>query len=400
MKYLLLGITALMSASIVNARTIEVAAGPDAQTRLQTALIEAEAGDVVQIGAGTFDLTDGLSLDNDGVTVRGAGAERTILNFAGQQGSGEGLLVSGDDVVLRDFGVRDSKGDGIKSKQAHRIVYLNIRVEWSGEPKPTNGAYGIYPVESENVLIDRSYVRGASDAGIYVGQSRNIIVRNSTATENVAGIEIENSFNADVHNNTATGNTGGILVFDLPGLPQHGGHSIRVFDNTVTNNMTPNFAPAGNIVATVPTGTGVLVMANRDVEVFNNRFDGNGTTNVMITTYRYGEMPADFAPTPRSIRVLNNQHGRSGFQPGPQFPGAAQIAAAFGGRLPPVIWDGGGADIIVSDEVPVMTLGLTEAAQPVTAAQPAPADLRTQRVFDRLSVITLPAAMEEAARRP
>ena len=400
MKYLLFGITALMSASIVNARTIEVAAGPDAQTRLQTALIEAEAGDVVQIGAGIFDLTDGLSLDNDGVTVRGAGAEATILNFAGQVGSGEGLLVSGDDVVLRDFGVRDTKGDGIKSKQAHRIVYLNIRVEWSGEPKASNGAYGIYPVESENVLIDRSYVRGASDAGIYVGQSRNIIVRNSTATENVAGIEIENSFNADVHSNTATGNTGGILVFDLPGLPQHGGHSIRVFDNTITNNMTPNFAPQGNIVATVPTGTGVLVMANRGVEVFNNRFDGNGTANVMITTYRYGEMPADFAPTPRAIRVLNNAHGRSGFQPGPQFAGAEQIAAAFGGALPPIIWDGGGNDIIVSEDVPAMTLGLSDAAQPLTAASPAPVDLRTARYFARLPEITLPAAMEEAARRP
>ena len=105
-----------------------------------------------------------------------------------------------------------------------------------------------YPVESKNVLIDGCIVIGASDAGIYVGQSQNIIVRNSRAEFNVAGIEIENSYFADVYNNIATNNTGGILVFDLPGLPQQGGHHVRVFKNRSVGNNTDNFAPEGNIV--------------------------------------------------------------------------------------------------------------------------------------------------------
>src|SRR3546814_8259820 len=88
--------------------------------------------------------------------------------------------------------------------------------------------------------------------------------------ENVAGIEIENCYDADVHDNVATKNSGGILVFDLPSLPQQGGHNVRVFDNMVHDNSTPNFAPKGNIVASVPTGTGVLVMANSRVEIFDN----------------------------------------------------------------------------------------------------------------------------------
>ena len=160
---------AMVAATGVQARTLEVAAGDDAQTRLQEALINAQPGDVVQIGPGIFRLTDGLSLDVNGVTVRGAGMEATILDFAGQQGAGEGLLVTSDDVVLRDFGVRDTRGDGIKSKNADRIVYRSIRVEWSGEPRATNGSYGVYPVESDYVLVDGVIVRGASDAGIYVG---------------------------------------------------------------------------------------------------------------------------------------------------------------------------------------------------------------------------------------
>jgi parallel beta-helix repeat protein len=388
----------LLAGTAAQARTIDVAAGPDAQTRLQEALITAERGDVVMIGAGTFDLTDGLSLANDGVTVRGAGMERTILNFAGQQGAGEGLLVTSDDVVLRDFTVRDTRGDGIKSKGADRIVYLSLRVDWSGEPRSTNGSYGVYPVESEHVLIDGVIVRGASDAGIYVGQARNIIVRDSVAVQNVAGIEIENSFNADVHDNIATGNAGGILVFDLPGLPQQGGHSVRIYDNTIINNMTPNFAPPGNIVAQVPTGTGVIVMANRDVEIFDNLFEGNGTANIMITGYRYGAAPEGYQPLPTRIRAQDNLHGRTGFAPA--LPGGEQLAAAFGGSIPPVLWDGAGSDIKINDPVAAMTLGLADLAQPRDAARPAPVDLTGEPGWARVMAVTLPASMEAAAALP
>src|SRR5678815_3292206 len=248
--------TALTAAA--QAKVLAVAPGPEAQERLQTALLDAKPGDTVQLAAGRYELTDGLSLDIADVTVKGAGPAKTILSFKGQKGAGEGLLVTSDGVTLRDFAVEDTRGDGIKSKGADQISFLNLRVEWTGGPKETNGSYGVYPVSSKNVLIDRVTVRGASDAGIYVGQSDRIVVRNSRAEYNVAGIEIENSFNADVFNNVATHNAGGILVFDLPGLPQMGGHSTRVFANQVVNNDTPNFAPKGNTVAGVPTGTGIM----------------------------------------------------------------------------------------------------------------------------------------------
>src|SRR3546814_1516361 len=80
-----------------------------------------------------------------------------------------------------------------------------VRAEWTGGPSTDNGAYGLYPVQVDNVLIEDSVVKGASDAGIYVGQSTNIIVRNNRAEGNVAGIEIENSTGADVYGNTTTG---------------------------------------------------------------------------------------------------------------------------------------------------------------------------------------------------
>lgn len=380
------------------AKTIAVSPGDGAQERLQEALIAAEPGDVVELSAGRFGLSDGLSLDVNNVTVKGQGGLETILDFSSQQGAGEGLLVTSDDVVLKDFAVENSKGDGIKSKGADRIVYHKLRVEWTGGPLATNGAYGIYPVESKDVLIDSVFVRGASDAGIYVGQSRNIVVRHSTAVENVAGIEIENSFDADVHDNIATHNTGGVLVFDLPNLPQMGGHNVRIFDNIIVNNMTPNFAPKGNIVANVPTGTGVMVMANRRVEIFDNVIGENGTTNIMIVGYRFPFQDAKYDPLPREVSIWDNQHSRAGWDP--KFRGGTEIAAAMGGSFPAIFWDGAGGPEytpIVQDDVPALSLGLKDIAADTATAQPSPLARATTRPAG-LPAIVLPEAMEAAVR--
>jgi parallel beta-helix repeat protein len=389
-------LAALLAATPAAAQTVTVNAGPDAQERLQAALIEAKPGSTVQIGAGRFELTDGLSLDVDRVTVRGAGPDKTILSFKGQLGAGEGLLVTSDDVVLRGFAVEDSKGDGIKSKGADRIVYKDLRVEWTGGPRETNGAYGVYPVSSTTILIDGVEVKGASDAGIYVGQSEQIVVRNSKVSGNVAGIEIENSRHADVFHNLATGNTGGILVFDMPSLPKMGGGEIRVFENRVIDNNQPNFAPKGNIVATVPAGTGVLIMANDNVHVLRNELSGNATANVMITAYRQSYDDARFKPVPTRITVSGNKHGRAGYAPG--FPGGGQLAAALGGMIPPVLWDGSGdaATLHVADGVPVLSMGLKQGA-PLETAQPAPVTLNGPAAPEPAAVL-LPAAMEAAAR--
>ncbi|MDZ4760384.1 MAG: parallel beta-helix domain-containing protein [Alphaproteobacteria bacterium] len=314
-----------------------IAPGPEAYSQLQTRLIEAKPGEVIEIGAGTFEFTDGLSLDVDNVTLKGASQGETILSFAGQTGAGEGLLVTSDGVTVSDFTMQDSKGDGIKSKGADGITFKNLTVEWTGGPKAENGAYGVYPVESKNVLIDGVTVRGASDAGIYVGQSDRIIVRNSRAEFNVAGIEIENSSNADVHDNVSTHNTGGILVFDLPDLPVMGGHSTRVFNNTIVENDTPNFAPPGNIVANVPMGAGLMMMANRNVHVFGNTFDKNATAHILIYAYSFPFTDTRYNPLPRDFVIRDNTYGEGGYNPQGRM---APFAAATGGSLPDIVWDG------------------------------------------------------------
>ncbi len=304
---------------------------------LQAQLIEAEPGSTVLLPAGVFHLTDGLSLDVDGVTIQGAGADKTILDFSGQAGAGEGLLVTSDDVTMAGFTIRETKGDGIKSKGADRVIYRDLTVEWLGEPDESNGAYGVYPVESTDVLVERVIVRGASDAGIYVGQSDNIIVRDSSVEYNVAGIEIENSTNADVYGNNITRNTGGLLVFDLPDLPKAGGHSTRLFDNNIYGNNTRNFAPPGSIVAGVPSGTGILIMANDRVEIFGNTLADNRSAHILLTAYQDEFSDERYNPLPRNVLITGNSYEDGGYEPQGEM---ALLAVFVGGSLPDVVWDG------------------------------------------------------------
>lgn len=321
---------------------VTVAPGPDVQERLQEALILAKPGDTIELQAGVYELKMGLSLDVDNVTLKGAGHEKSILSFKGQNAGSEGLIVTSSGVTLQDFAVEDSVGDCIKVKGANGITFRGVRTEWTGGPKTTNGAYGFYPVESKDVLIDGCIAVGASDAGIYVGQCQRIIVRNSIARYNVAGIEIENCYYADVYNNLAEHNTGGILVFDLPNLPQQGGHDVRVFNNKCINNDTVNFAPEGNIVGFVPTGSGLSIMANDNVEVFGNVFDGNSTSNISLRGYMpYGDekVGPNYYPYPRNLHIHDNTFGTGGYKP-MGVRGELYAQAAGSATLADIIWDG------------------------------------------------------------
>ncbi|MBZ0164210.1 MAG: right-handed parallel beta-helix repeat-containing protein [Notoacmeibacter sp.] len=330
-------LVAVSPAALAAAAEIKVSAAEGNQ-KLIEALILAQEGDTIVLEAGRWDLTEGLSLDADGVAIRGAGADRSILSFKGQTGAGEGLLVTSDRVVLEDFAVEDTRGDGIKSKSSDQITFRNLRVEWTNGPDENNGSYGVYPVSSRNVLIEGVTVRGASDAGIYVGQSQDIVVRDNIAEYNVAGIEIENSFRADVHGNTATHNTGGILIFDLPNLPVQGGHDIRVFDNDVVDNDTANFAPKGNIVAIVPKGVGIMVMANRNVHVFANRLSGNGTAHVLVAAYPNDYDDDSYMFVPRGVYVHDNVYGEGGYAPDGEV--GETITGVTGEPVPDIVWDG------------------------------------------------------------
>ena len=294
--------------------------GPDNQTEVQEALITMADNDIIEFSEGTFEFTSTLSLDGKrGITIRGAGRDLTTLSFANQTAGAEGFQITNSNwLLIRDLTVADAVGDNIKVRESDGVSFINLGAVYTGPVSGDNGAYALYPVACKNVYVDNCYVRGASDAGIYVGQSEKIVVRNNLVEENVAGIEIENSIEADVYNNEARNNTGGILIFDLPNLTViTNGRQCRVYDNYVHDNSHENFALAGT-VRDIPPGTGIMLLSSADVEVFNNRIHDNNVMGLgivsMITLDAFDfNIPdyGDYDPYVYNIHIHNNEFQRT-----------------------------------------------------------------------------------------
>lgn len=329
----------------VSGACLGFAAGTTAAS-IRDKMATASAGTTFVFDTGTFKFDLPLEVTVANATIRGAGRDATLLDFKGASGS-EGVFATGDGFTLKDLAIRDTAGNGVKIVGADKVTIQNVKVTWTDPDSTKHGGYGIYPVQSTHVLVEDCFTSGATDTGVYVGQSQDIIVRNNETTGNVAGIEIENSYRADVHGNDSHGNTGGILVFDLPGLQQQGGNHVRVYENTVSSNNTANFGPAGSTVALVPAGAGIVVMANHDVEVFNNTVSGNQTAAISVISYAITGLtiPAGYDPFPKNVYIHDNTLSSNGASPDPdvQLGGLLaliQATALNHDPIPDVVWDG------------------------------------------------------------
>src|SRR5690606_24747199 len=75
-------------------QTSEDKTAEETERALQEMFLNAEAGDVIDLPEGTFNLTRPLSLfDVEGVTIRGKGVGKTVLSFRNQQEGAEGIKI-------------------------------------------------------------------------------------------------------------------------------------------------------------------------------------------------------------------------------------------------------------------------------------------------------------------
>jgi parallel beta-helix repeat protein len=322
-------------------KTYVVSPSDDVQYRLQELIINALPGDTIQLEAGRYEFQNQIDVAVDNITIRGSGSDKTILSFKKQASGGQGIEATGNNFLIEGLAVEDTAGNAIKVVGARNVTFRDVRAEWTGPASMTNGAYGIYPVQCQNVLMEKCSAYGASDAGLYVGQCHDVVVRQCRAERNVAGIEIENTIGADVYHNVATNNTGGILVFDLPGLQIKTGHTVRVYENQIYDNNHENFADPGGIVSTVSPGTGVIVLATDHVEVFQNKIENNQTVGVCIVSFlTVGRKVNDteYDPTSHRISIHDNLITNCGKKPTGEM--GKVLKPVLGVEFPDILWDG------------------------------------------------------------
>ena len=310
------------------------------QDDLMTQFIIARDSSLIDLPEGHFLFSRSLALEGvHHVTIRGKGIDRTVLSFKDQSEGAEGIRISNcSNITLEDFTVEDAVGDNIKVLDTDGITFRRVKAAWTGPINTDNGSYGLYPVICKNVLIEECEAMGSSDAGIYVGQSEKVVIRNNKAYQNVAGIESENSDDVLIYGNEAYDNTGGILVFNLPGLTRYG-KNIKVYDNKVTSNNRKNFGMKGSIVSNIPGGTGMLILATNDVEVYNNTIVDHNTLGAGVISYNLVDAMEDdvdvdpvnayggvrtvtdfrsdknYDPYPGQIHIHDNIYDNGGFIP-------------------------------------------------------------------------------------
>ncbi|WP_160717538.1 parallel beta-helix domain-containing protein [Chitinophaga solisilvae] len=290
---------------------------PGEEMKIAEAFLSLKDSSSILLKAGTYKF-DNLSIAQvNHILIDGEGPDKTILDFSAQSQGGEGIRVT--DVkgfTINGMTLKDSKGDLIKINKSEKVVVTNLHAVWS-KSDSTSGGYAIYPVMCKNVLIENCYAQGASDAGIYVGQSDSAIVRKCKAYKNVAGCEIENTAHAEVYDNDFYGNTAGFLIFDLPDLSRRGGF-VKAYNNHFHDNNERNFAKAGSFgstwgVGNAAPGSGVVILAASDIELYNNRIINNNSSAISVVSGFFidqnaaAKMNANYDPIPRNIFIHDNE---------------------------------------------------------------------------------------------
>lgn len=328
---------------------------------IQQAVDCAEPGDTILVPPGVYH--ERVLIDLSGITLRGLVDEPPAscpvqspeaawpegddapqwpvldgdIDGDGEKELTDGVIASGNDFTMEYFIVQNYSGNGVLVEGVRNITLRHLFTK-------DTGLYGVYPVRSDHVLVECNVSTLATDAGIYVGQSQDIVVRNNLAYDGVTGIEIENSVRAEVYQNETWGNTGGILVFLLPNIHSRISQEIKVYDNYVHHNNRPKQdATPGSIVGKVPVGTGIFLMATDNTEVYNNKIEGNDSFGVGIVSLHQAYEPeeiGDVGPLPENNHIYDNTYINNGSNPSDEvtdagLPGADILwdARGYGNRV-------------------------------------------------------------------
>ena len=157
------------------------------------------------------------------------------------------------------------------------------------------------------------------------------------------------------------------------------------------------FLPAGSYYSDVCAAADILFLPSRLDPLPNVVFDAarNGCTTVMFKGAT-GFDDARYNPFPRNVTVGANRVDRGGTDP--QLDGAAQLLAAFGGALPPVLWDGlaqpGTTALRVEPGLAGWSLNLTEQGKGLGGANPGPLNVPAPDRTAMLTGVGAPAALE------
>jgi len=308
------------------------------QQTLMQQLAEAEAGDQVDLPAGKFLFDQAIKLSVQGVILAGAEDGQTVLSFAGQQTDEASVQLLANGISIRNLSLTDSQGVAVQGVQTATVTAVDI--QWQDTKADTSA---IVVNDSRGVVLDEITARGAKEVGILLQNSSGLVVRNSRVDDSLIGIDLRNSQHSDLYGNILVDNTQGIRIINALDATVSA-YAIRVFDNDIMRNNAENTAVETSGLAELWRGVGLQIAGGDAIEVYDNRMAENGTADIYVTRVMADDATLQQSVLdsyPESIYIHDNHYGDSGSHPdGFKLKWLRWTLFGFGGRLPPVLWDG------------------------------------------------------------
>lgn len=304
---------------------------------IQQAVDRSGPGDTIEVPYGIYH--ESVVLDWSDVKLVGIPNDQGEWPVIDGEGTrSDGVIASGNNFEMYNFAVKNYTSNGVLVEGATGVYLHDLYIE-------NTGVYGVYPVRCTDVLIERIEATLMNDAAVYAGKSENVVIRDTLTYGNVIGVELENTVNGEVYNNVARDNTVGIFIDLLPQLPSKVSLYTKVYDNVVENNNGENFGKPGTAVALAPSGTGILILAADEVEVYNNTIRGNksGGLAVFNLTIGFDVNEIDVGPNPEHVYAHDNIYENNGYDADP-------FVKKILGRGFDIIWDSNGADNYFDEE--------------------------------------------------
>jgi Right handed beta helix region len=268
--------------------TAQVVEGESIQTKIDAA----PSGATVCVGPGTYH--ESLLIAKDGITLKGAGPDKTVLEPPdqpvpvcpvlqnppiGDENFGlNGICVADldpqgkvlrtvNDVRVTGFTVRDFPGVGILFGGTNRARADN-------NVAANNKSYGITAFISTHGQFEYNTSYGSGDAGFYVGNSPNadFRIRYNTASADTWGILVRDASTGSVTDNLLHDSCSG-LVFLNTGTST-GVHNWRASHNIVAHNDNPCPANETELPFSL-TGVGILIAGGDHIVLRENRVRKN-----------------------------------------------------------------------------------------------------------------------------
>jgi hypothetical protein len=239
---------------------------------VKAALGHALSGDTILLGAGTFN--ESLDLEIDNITLLGAGANQSIL-LVSPNDEWYGIYVGSDNVTINGLtidganGVNDGNDDYLlAAADADNLKIINNSIINFSDSVVIGGDYGIYlwtttGVNGTKALIEHNVFTGGDRAILLVNNGYADVMENSFSNVSV-GLQSNNMWKASPDGKfTVSGNTIEASRYGIwDNLQYSNATSMLIEDNTISGARNVAKPSYGIYVTSIQGGVGANLVNN------------------------------------------------------------------------------------------------------------------------------------------